>query len=363
MKKTRVGIIFGGCSPEHEISLLSASNVIRALNPTKYDVVLIGIDKKGQWLLPNQSHPLLDFGRSDSVRINDEDVQSLALLPGQATELRCEEKTGAHPGNLDVVFPVLHGPMGEDGTIQGLLRFVGIPCVGAGVLSSAMCMDKEVAKSILKQSHIPTPNSICLRAHEKISLKYQDVIKKLGNPIFVKPANMGSSVGITKVKDEETFYAAIEEAFLYDHKILIEEAIVGREIEIGVLGNDFPEVSLPGEAIPNDEFYTYSAKYREDGVRFIVPADLPKKTVEVIQIYAKKAFLALSCQGMARIDFFLRGEQVYLNEVNTIPGFTSTSAFPVLWQASGVPYADLIERLISLAIEAHEKDRRLKRNY
>lgn len=363
MRKIKVGVIFGGCSPEHEISLLSASNVIRALDPKKYDVVLIGIDKKGKWILPDQHNPLLDFNRADSVRLNSSNGEHLALVPSQETQLICEEDADHSPGKLDVIFPVLHGPMGEDGTIQGLLRFVGIPCVSAGVLSSAMCMDKEVTKHLLIQASLPTPKFVCVRSHEKHLINYEDVTKKLGSPVFVKPANLGSSVGVHKVKDQDSFYAAIEDAFLYDHKILIEEAIVGREIEVGVLGNENPDVSLPGEAIPDDDWYTYSSKYEEGKLRFVVPADLPKKTVAAVQNYAKRAFLALSCQGMARVDFFVRGEEIFINELNTIPGFTKTSAFPRLWKASGVSYNELIERLIALAIEAHEKDKQLKRSY
>jgi D-alanine-D-alanine ligase len=363
VSKLKVGILFGGCSPEHEISLLSAGNVIRAMDPNKYELVLIGIDKKGKWLLPDQHKPLLDMKSADSVRLNEVSVESLALLPGQQTQLLCEEDSRHSPGKIDVIFPILHGPMGEDGTIQGLLRFVGIPCVGAGVLSSAACMDKEVTKCLLKQASLPTPDFICVRSHEKHTVNYQEVIKRLGSPVFIKPANLGSSVGISKAKDEASFYAGIEDAFQYDHKILIEEAVIGREIEVGVLGNEHPEVSVPGEAIPNDEFYTYTSKYTEGGVRIIIPADLPKKTVSKIQDYAKKAFVALSCQGMARIDFFVRGEEVFINELNTIPGFTSMSAFPQLWKASGIAYEDLIERVIRLAIEAHEKDSRLKRSY
>ncbi len=363
MKKIKIGVFFGGCSPEHEISLLSASNVIQALDPKKYDVVLIGIDKKGKWLLPDPKQPFLNLESAESIHLNASTKESVVLIPSQFTELRCEQENEHSPGKLDVVFPVLHGPMGEDGTVQGLLRFVGIPCVGAGVLASAACMDKEVTKNLLKQASLPTPKFLSFRSYEKANIKYEDVIRKLGNPVFIKPANLGSSVGIHKAKDEESFYAAIEDAFLYDHKILVEEAIVGREIEVGVLGNDDPQVSVPGEMIPNDEFYTYESKYTEGGVRIVIPADLPQKTVLAVQNYAKKAFVALSCQGMARIDFFVRGEEVFINELNTIPGFTNMSAYPQLWKATGLPYKELIERLISLAIEAHEKDKKLKRSY
>lgn len=363
-KKIRIGIVFGGRSPEHEISLLSANNVIQALDPKKYDVVLIGIDKQGKWLLPNKSRPLLDSSQPEHVRINNEAQKSLALVPGLNTEILCEDDSTNQPGKLDVIFPILHGPMGEDGTIQGLLQFVGIPCVGSGVLSSAVCMDKEVTKRLLLQAGLPTARFISLRAPQKDSLSYQSAVKQLGTSVmFVKPANLGSSIGINKVKDEASFKFALEDAFKYDHKILIEEAIIGREVEVAVLGNDDPEVSVPGEVVPNDEFYTFKAKYAENGLKFIVPAPLPPQTVEALRRNAKEAFITLSCQGMARVDFFVRGEEVFISELNTIPGFTSTSAFPKLWAASGIPYADLIERLISLAMAAHKQDQALKRNH
>ena len=363
MKKIKIGIIFGGCSPEHEISLLSANNVISALDRTKYDPVLIGIDKSGRWILPDPKKPLLGTESATSIRLNPTTNEQLSLLPSQETQVICGEDQEHSPGKLDVIFPVLHGPMGEDGTIQGLLRFVGIPCVGPGVLSSAACMDKEVTKNLLLQAGIPTPRFLCLRSHEKDTVRYRDVVAKLGTTLFIKPANLGSSVGINKVKDEAAFGPALEDAFQYDHKVLVEEAIVGREIEVGVLGNDDPKVTVPGEVIPKDEFYTFESKYSEGGLKFIVPADLPKKTVETIQDYARRAFIALSCQGMARVDFFVRGEEVFVNELNTIPGFTNQSGFPRLWAASGISYEELIDKLIVLAIEAFEKDKRLKRNH
>jgi D-alanine-D-alanine ligase len=362
VKKIKIGVIFGGCSPEHQISLLSASNILKALDSKKYEVIPIGIDKTGKWLLADKNLPMLDVSHPSTIHLNKKVEQELFLIPGRKTELQCLD-AGLHPGCLDVIFPVLHGPLGEDGTIQGLLQFVGIPCVGSGVLSSAVCMDKEMSKCLLKQLGIPTPDFLCFRTHENGKINYQKVIEKLGSPVFVKPANAGSSVGTHKVREEEGFHKAVADAFLYDHKILVEQAIVGREIEVAVLGNDNPKASVPGEAIPNDEFYTYKAKYEENGVVFVVPAQISKTVTLVIQEIAKRAFLALSCQGMARVDFFLRGDEVYLNEINTIPGFTKTSAYPKLWEASGVSNQELVDELVQLALQAHQKNKRLKRNF
>ena len=362
MKKIKIGVIFGGCSPEHEISLLSASNILAALDPKKYEVTPIGIDKTGKWLLADKNLPMLDVKHPRTIHINKNVEQEISLVPGKKTKLQCVE-AASHPGQLDVIFPVLHGPLGEDGTIQGLLQFVGIPCVGSGVLASSVCMDKEVSKYLFKQLGIPTANFLCFRSYEKETIDYQRVIEKLGSPVFVKPANAGSSVGTHKVRDEEGFYKAIADAFCYDHKILVEVAIVGREIEVAVLGNEDPRVSVPGEAIPNDEFYTYKAKYEANGVEFVVPARIPDSVVSEIQSLAKRAFLGLSCQGMARADFFVRGDEVYLSEMNTIPGFTKTSGYPKMWEASGVSNQELVDELIQLALQAHEKNKKLKRNY
>ncbi len=362
MKKIKIGVIFGGCSPEHEISLLSASNILAALDLKKYEVTPIGIDKTGKWLLADKSLPMLDANHPKTIHLNKKVEHELSLIPGKNTELQCAE-AGLQPGQLDVIFPVLHGPLGEDGTIQGLLQFVGIACVGSGVLSSAVCMDKEMSKCLFKQFDIPTPDFLCFRSHENGKIDYQKVIEKLGSPVFVKPANAGSSVGTHKVRDEAGFHNAVADAFLYDHKILVEQAIVGREIEVAVLGNDNPKVSVPGEAIPNDEFYTYKAKYEENGVEFVVPAQIPAAVTLVIQDLAKRAFLALSCQGMARVDFFVRGNEVYLNEINTIPGFTKSSAYPKLWEASGVSNQELVDELVQLALQAHQKNKKLKRDY
>ncbi len=362
MKKIKIGVIFGGCSPEHEISLLSASNILTALDPKKYDVVPIGIDKTGKWLLADKNHPMLNAGHHKTIHLNKNVEHKLSLIPGKETELQCVDAS-SQPGKLDVIFPVLHGPLGEDGTIQGLLQFVGIPCVGSGVLASAVCMDKEVSKRLFKQLGIPTPNFLCFRSHELGKIDYQKVVEELGTPVFVKPANAGSSVGTHKVRDEKGFHEAVADAFCYDHKILVEQAIIGREIEVAVLGNDNPKVSVPGEAIPNDEFYTYKAKYEENGVEFVVPAQIPAAATAQIQAMAKRAFLGLSCRGMARVDFFLRGDEVYLNEINTIPGFTKTSGYPKMWEASGVSNQELVDKLVELALQAHEKDKKLKRNY
>lgn len=362
MKKIRVGVIFGGCSPEHEISLLSGKNILSCLDSQKYEVIPIGIDKTGKWLLADKSLPMLDVNHPKTIHLNEKTGQEISLIPGKKTQLKTEH-AATQLGVLDVIFPVLHGPMGEDGTIQGLLQFVGIPCVGAGVLGSALCMDKEMSKLLFKQLNIPTPDFLCFHAYEKDKIDYQKVVETLGTPVFVKPANAGSSVGIHKVRNEKDFHHAIADAFSYDRKILVEEAITGREIEVSVLGNESPKVSIPGEAIPNDEFYTYKAKYEEGGVEFVIPAQIPDSVTLKIQELAKRAFLGLSCQGMARVDFFVRGEEVFVNELNTIPGFTKTSAYPKLWEASGISNQELVDILIQLALEAHAKDKSLKRHY
>ncbi|MBI2601691.1 MAG: D-alanine--D-alanine ligase [Deltaproteobacteria bacterium] len=363
MKKIRVGIIFGGRSAEHEVSLQSARNVIAAIDKNKYEVLPIGIDKSGRWLLADQSTPLLNASDPKLIKLNHASSKTVALLPSEGTELISADDS-QNLGKVDVVFPLLHGPLGEDGTLQGLLRFVDVPCVGPGVLSSAVCMDKVVTKKLLQHAGIPTPNFLSFKSSEKKSISYQKVKDRLGATVFVKPTNLGSSVGINKASDETSFEKAVEEAFTFDHCIIVETCIVGREIEIAVLGNEDPEVSVPGEIIPNDTFYSYNAKYiNADGAKLIAPAVLDPKVEEKIRDLAKQTFTTLACQGMARIDFFVTKHDVYVNEVNTIPGFTNISMYPRLWQKSGLSYEKLIDRLIQLALETHKKDKKLKRSY
>jgi D-alanine-D-alanine ligase len=265
-------------------------------------------------------------------------------------------------GKVDVVFPVLHGPFGEDGTVQGLLKLANLPFVGAGVLGSAVGMDKDVMKRLLRDAKIPVPKFLVFERSELGRIKYAPVKRLLGLPFFVKPANLGSSVGISKVTNEREFSGALREAFRYDNKVLLEEGINGREIECSVLGNDNPIASLPGEIITSHDFYSYDAKYLDEkGAQLIVPARLPKQVVTRIQELALKAFKVLCCEGMGRVDFFLRGRsEVIVNEINTIPGFTTISMYPKMWQASGISYSRLIDRLIRLALERFQREKRLR---
>lgn len=302
MKKIRVGILFGGKSAEHEISLLSAKNVIDALDKDKYEPVLIGIDKSGRWLLNEPSRFLLNSSNPKLIALNKANSESVALTPQSGGRL-----TSLNSGHLDkavdVVFPILHGPFGEDGTIQGLLKLASVPFVGAGVLGSAVGMDKDVMKRLLRDADIPIPRFLSFASNRPP--KFEDVNRELGLPLFVKPANLGSSVGISKAKDETGFSKAVGDAFRYDTKILVEEAVQGREIECAVLGNDDPQASVPGEIIPTREFYDYDAKYvDENGARLEAPAKLDADTVKRVQELAIRTFQALNCEGMGRVDFF-----------------------------------------------------------
>ncbi|MEJ8571644.1 D-alanine--D-alanine ligase [Microbaculum marinum] len=361
-RKIRVGILFGGKSAEHEVSLQSAKNVAEAIDRDKYDVSLIGIDKTGRWLLPDQARYLLDATDPKLIRLNRENERSVALVPqsGGALSGLPADASGAA---VDVVFPVLHGPFGEDGTVQGLLKLAGVPFVGAGVLGSAVGMDKDVAKRLLRDAGLPIARFMVLKAAGKAD--FDAIAAELGLPFFVKPANLGSSVGVHKVSDRSGFLAAIEDAFLYDSKVIAEEFVEGREVECSVLGNADPIASVVGEIVSNHEFYSYEAKYiDESGAALIVPAEIPPATSDLIRDLAIEAFEVLACEGMARVDFFLKADgSVVINEINTIPGFTRISMYPRLWQASGVSYPDLIDRLIGLAIERFTREQRLKNAY
>ncbi|MCR4311600.1 MAG: D-alanine--D-alanine ligase [Candidatus Taylorbacteria bacterium] len=359
-KKIRVAILFGGKSAEHEVSLRSAKNVADSIPKDKYDVVLIGIDKKGRWLLNDASNFLLHTAGNPMPRLNDTGKE-IALIPESAGALTAVKAgSGSLMGNIDVVFPILHGPMGEDGTVQGLLKLAGIPFVGAGVLGSAVGMDKDTMKRLLRDAGIPIGKFITVRPDEKIS--YTKIKKALGTPLFIKPANMGSSVGVSKAKNEKEFKQAMQEAFLYDNKVLVEQAIVGREIECAVLGNDKPIASLVGEVVTEDGFYSYDAKYiDENGATIKIPIELPKKVLAKVQETAIKTFKALSCEGLGRVDMFLtKSGKVYVNEINTMPGFTSISMYPKLWEASGVSYPKLIDALIQLAMDRFSREAKLK---
>lgn len=356
-KKIRVAVLFGGKSAEHEVSIQSAKNVVDSLDKHKYEIVLIGIDKKGDWhVCPPQY--LLDssFDHQKSLPSN-----------GKVSFVTKSEGNNLIPiagqdqiGSIDVVFPVLHGPYGEDGSIQGLLKVANVPFVGSGVLGSAVGMDKDVMKRLLKSSDLPVADFMVFRKGEKID--FDEIEKQLGLPFFLKPANLGSSIGVSKIKNKEQFEKSLEEAFLYDTKIIIEKFVKCRELECAVLGNNDPRASIVGEIIPTHEFYDYDAKYFDDnGAILKIPADLDEEKVKAVQELAVKAFKALCLDGMARIDFFLSEDgKIYVNEANTIPGFTNISMYPKLWEASGVSYEELVDNLVQLAIEKFEEQQTLK---
>lgn len=346
MKKIRVGIIFGGRSAEHEVSIQSAKNVVSALDKNKYETVLIYIGKNGQWFLNDSPKALLE------TSIKDETSKFLQKS-FSITDTNSSK-------NIDVIFPVLHGTFGEDGTIQGLLKLMNLPFVGPSVLSSAVGMDKDVSKRLLQQAKIPVAKFMVLRVGETVN--FEEARTKLGLPLFIKPANLGSSIGISKAKNEKEFSKGIKEAFEYDNKILIEEFIKGREIECSVLGNENPVASVPGEVIPTHEFYSYDAKYLdENGAILKIPAELPELLIKKIQKLAVATYKTLCAEGMSRVDMFLTEKgQVYVNEINTIPGFTKISMYPKLWEASGITYSELLDKLIILALERFEKEKALK---
>ncbi|MST03962.1 MAG: D-alanine--D-alanine ligase [Candidatus Pacebacteria bacterium] len=349
-KKLKVSLLFGGKSVEHEVSILSAKNVFEAINKDKYDVSLIGIDKSGYWRF-----------FTDAKILEQKSIKSIAKNHNGFLNPDC----GKVLVNSDVVFPVLHGTYGEDGSVQGFLKLINKPFVGAGVLGSALGMDKEVQKRLLIQAEITTAKFLTYQSSELSTINYHAITTNLDLPFFIKPANSGSSVGASKVKNEPEFMPAIYEAFKYDNKILIEEFIDGREIECSVLGNSEPIASIPGEVVSNHEFYSYEAKYLdENGAVLKIPAKLNKITAKKIQELAIKTFKVLECSSMGRVDFFLKRDgQIFINEINTIPGFTSISMYPKLWEATGISYSELIDRLIELAIEKFEKDSKIKTSY
>ena len=358
-RKLRVALLFGGKSAEHEISLISARNIFQAMDKKKYDVLAVAIDKQGRWFIDEGARLLRDPKISkvafDSVK------QGGAVLPGETPTPLVRRSSKGGIGAIDVAFPVVHGPFGEDGTLQGLLKLAGVPFVGAGVLGSAVGMDKDVMKRLLRDARIPIAEFLVFARQDQNVVRFGKVAKALGVPFFVKPANLGSSVGISKVSRKSEFAGAIKSAFGYDNKIIIEEGIRGREIECAVLGNENPIASLPGEIVVQHDFYSYDAKYLDDqGARLEIPARLPKAIVRRIQQTAVQAYRALCCEGMARVDFFLRSNgQVLVNEINTIPGFTKISMYPKMWQASGLSYPRLIDRLIALALERARNENKL----
>ena len=352
--KIRVAILFGGRSAEHEVSLQSARNIINAIDQSKYDPVLIGIDRGGAWFLNDDSISLLNADNPRLIALNQQN-KSVSLVPGDRAGVLVGLQESVSIPPVDVLFPVLHGPYGEDGSVQGLARLANVACVGSDILGSAVGMDKDVSKRLLRDAKIPVAKHLCLRRRDVDEGLAQRVADELGYPAYVKPSNMGSSVGVVRVETADELPDAVEYAFRYDTKIVIEETIVGREIECSVLGNDEAIASGVGEIVTEDGFYSYEKKYiDEDAAKLRIPAELDADTVERVREVAVASFKVLECRGMARVDMFLTGSgEIYLNEVNTIPGFTAISMYPKLWEAAGISYTDLIGRLIELALEEH----------
>jgi D-alanine-D-alanine ligase len=332
-KRVRVAVVAGGRSSEHEISLASARSVLEALDPERYETTTIAIARDGRWSLEGPGNELPERGVAETLPVLADSKPAEAL------------------GAVDVVLPVLHGPFGEDGTVQGLLELAGIPYVGAGVAASALCMDKDLFKAVLRDRGIPVARNETLRLGDEIRNPF-------GYPVFVKPARLGSSVGISKAHDEAELEAAVALARRHDEKVLVEEFVAGTEVECGVLGNvrPAPLASVVGEIVPHAEWYDYAAKYDAGGSDIIVPARIPEETAARVQALAVDSFIATECEGMARVDFFVREDgEVVVNEINTIPGFTSTSVYARLFEASGIPYGELLDRLIELALDRHDR--------
>lgn len=366
-KRIRVGVVFGGRSGEHEVSLRSAQSIMQAIDRSRYEVLPIGITREGRWIAGGDPMKALTEGASDSG------PAALIGEPGDPTVKAIEARGSGGSAlsdiaRVDVIFPVLHGTYGEDGTIQGLLELADIAYVGAGVLGSSVGMDKAVFKAVMRAEGIPIlPYELVLRSEWEGNR--EGVIARieaaLHYPVFAKPANLGSSVGVHKASDRAQLEAALDDAARYDRRVLVEQGISAREIEVSVLGNEHPQASVCGEVVPGDEFYSYADKYINDEAKLVIPADLPAATADDIRRHAVAAFEAIDCAGLARCDFFVdkADGQVYMNEINTIPGFTSISMYPKLWEASGLPYPALIDRLIQLALERHADRQRNKTDF
>ncbi|ABF14027.1 D-alanine--D-alanine ligase [Candidatus Palibaumannia cicadellinicola] len=354
MAKLRVGIIFGGQSAEHEVSLQSAKNIVETIDENKFEVVLFGIDKEGQWHINNKLNYLI-YGENETYIALNKSNKHIAIIPGRKHDQFIQIDMLEQLVQLDVIFPIVHGTLGEDGNLQGLLRMANLPFVGSTVLGSAVSMDKDIAKRLLRDADLEVTPSITLTRINRENFSYDQIITYLGSSLFVKPANQGSSVGVSKVINRISFDQALALAFCFDDKVLVESAINGRELECAVLGNHDPQASLCGEIVLSDNFYSYEKKYlNEHGAVVVVPAAISKEVSNNIQKIAVRAFQALNCTGMARVDVFLTtNNKVLVNEVNTSPGFTSISMYPKLWQASGISYPALITRLIELAIERY----------
>jgi D-alanine-D-alanine ligase len=378
-KKIRLGVLFGGRSGEHEVSLTSAASVMRALDPAKYEVVPVGITREGRWRVGSGAFGLMSEAAGDDAAQRTAPLQTV-LEEGRVVtpsidptgpKLLALAKSSPVPNarpEVDVIFPVLHGTFGEDGTIQGLLELADLPYVGAGVLASSAGMDKDVMRRLFRDAGLPVvPWELVLRRdweRDPASVR-KTIEKRLRYPLFVKPANLGSSVGISKVRKPPELQAAMDLAAQYDRKILVEKAVDAREVECAVLGNDSPEASIPGEIIPVNEFYDYEAKYIKEGSEIVIPARLSARQSKRVQELAVRAFKAIDCAGMGRVDFLLHRKtgKIFVMEINTIPGFTPISMYPKLWEASGVPYSKLLDRLIDLALQRHRDKARTRYEY
>ncbi|MBX7227495.1 MAG: D-alanine--D-alanine ligase [Chitinophagales bacterium] len=354
----RLVLLFGGKSPEHEVSIVSARNIWQAIPKDKFEVLLVGISPKGKWYLEQpENHAKKDF-------VIGKDGIQLAILPGDEQHKLLRMDNHQSLGKIDAVFPITHGPNGEDGTLQGLLTQLDLPFVGPGVLASALAMDKDYCKRILTLAGIPNAPYVTLYKHDKGAINYASISAELGHVLFIKPANMGSSIGVRKTTNEQEFLAAVEHAFQFDIKILVEQGVNGREIECAVLGNEFPEASTVGEIVMNTGFYDFESKYQSaDAATLYIPAqNLTPEEIDKIRATAMKAYQVLGLEGMSRVDVFLTPQgEVYINEPNTLPGFTSISMYPKLWEHSGLPYSDLIVRLVDIAIQRHRRDSSIKR--
>lgn len=361
MAKLRVGLLFGGRSVEHEVSVASATSILGALDPSRYDVALIAVDGDGRWFLSSRDLPP-ELVAERGVEVDPPSV------PGRRA-LAPVDPSAAPTAPLDVVFPIIHGTHGEDGTLQGLLELADIPYAGSRVLGSSIQMDKDVAKRLLAAAGLPVVPSVTLRGRalqpERRLAEARRAVERFGFPVFVKPANSGSSVGTSKATDEASLDAALAEAARYDTKVLIEQAIDAREIEVAVLGNEEPKASLPGEIGQQHEFYDYAAKYADDETELLIPAPIDEALTERIRHLAIEAYTTLEGEGFARVDFLLdrENESLYINELNSLPGFTEASMFPLMWEASGLAYPALLDRLIELAIERHDRRSRLETTY
>lgn len=354
--KFTLAILFGGRSVEHDVSIQSARNIFSALDAEKYDVFLIYIRPDGRWFRCLSQ----DLLHGDAEALQKKSSEEIVPILGSGGTF-VFSADGRKCCDVDGIFPVLHGPFGEDGTVQGLLELVGVPYVGSGVVGSAVGMDKDVMKRLLKEAGLPVGNFLVFRKNDASHISFGNIEETLGLPIFVKPANLGSSVGVSRIETEKEFQKAIEVAFRYDTKILIETSLQGRELECAVLGNYDPQASGVGEVIPSHGFYSYEAKYIDaDGAKLIISANLSQEITEEIQRLAIRTFQTLECYGLGRVDFFLTDKGIFVNEINTLPGFTSISMYPKLWEVAGIGSSELLDQLIHLAIERFETRQKLK---